>query len=105
MLDSLVARTIHAARLLELVCYDRGKWEISLGNAISPAERITSDDSVLLRAAFAPQCWVSSPDLIAELLHNGHPIAARPVAVPDEEIEFAISWRFTVALPEVASIR
>lgn len=104
MLDSVVARTVHAAHLLELACHDQGEWGIAVGGAVSPATRSLAINSIVIEANFAPQCWVITPFLTAELQLNGETVAVRPVAVPDEEVGFSVSWRFSVVVPEVASI-
>jgi hypothetical protein len=103
--DSVVARTVHAARLLEKACHDQGQWTIALGNSAVIARRFLTEDAVVIEAEFAPQCWVYSPDRVAELRLNGEAQDVRPVAVPDEETEFTVRWRFTVIDPHVVSLR
>lgn len=105
MLDEIVARTVAQARLLEKACHDQGEWEIAIGRAVSPAIRIMTADSIIIEAVFAPQCWVSTPYMTAELRLGGQTQSARPIAVPDDEVEFSICWRFEVKTPQVASIR
>jgi hypothetical protein len=104
MLDYAVARTVHAARLLELAWNSDGEWTIAIGSAVSPARRIITDRSIIIIADFAPQCWVNSPRMTAELSLDGICMSVRPIKVPDDEVTFAIRWMFEVPEPEVASV-
>lgn len=105
MLDYLISRTVHAAHLLEQACHSQEDWEIVLGHAIAPAQRIISDESIVIEAMFPASCWVLSPEMIAELRCGGELADARPVIVPDDEVPFAVQWRFEVREPVVASVR
>jgi hypothetical protein len=107
VLDHIVARTVHAARLLEMVCQDHEAehWEIAIGAAVAPARRVLVESSIIIRADFPAQCWVGSPQQTAELRLHGELQAVRPIVVPDDEVPFSIDWKFDVRVPEVASVR
>ena len=62
-------------------------------------------DSVLIRADFPAQCWLFTPDRMAELRLNGETRDVRPIALPDKDVEFSVQWTFSVADPHVMSLR
>ena len=102
--DWAVARTVHAAHLMEKVCHDRGQWQICVGREVLAASRVISREAIIIQAEFTARCWVNNPYVTAELLCDGVTLKVRPIRVPDEEVPFTVQWTFTLTEPRVASL-
>lgn len=96
-LDTLAARAVYAARLLERAIHSPGPWKISWGPFTVDAVRAIHDDRVVFSAEFPDACFIEQPASTATLLDAGEVVSVREVAFPGDGA-FSMDW---VVAPDV----
>lgn len=83
-LDTLVARAVHAARLLERAVHDPGPWAMEYAGQVFPADRVIHADHVHIVATMPAQCWLGDPESPLSLLIDGEVVAVRRIPHPGD---------------------
>lgn len=100
-LDTLAARAVYAARLLERAVHSSGPWTIAWGPFEVEASREVGDDRVVFRAEFPDACFIEAPAPTATLSDAGEVVSVREVEFPGDGA-FSLEWIVAPAVPVAA---
>lgn len=105
-LDTLVARAVHQAHVLERAVNESGSWTMTLGTPsksaaqVSAARRDLYDDRVVFTAEFAPTIEQAT---MVTLNLNGAMQSVRTVEFATTAEAFAVTWVIeAAAVPSLA---
>jgi len=105
-LDTLVARVVHQARVLERATNEVGPWTMTLGTPgqstyrVAPARRDLFEDRIVFTAEF-PDCDEQATTVTLDL--DGRMESVRPAEFVTTNGPFAITWVIEAAkVPSLA---
>ena len=95
-LETTVAQTVMAARLLERALHEPEGWTLALSGVEAPAERTLTDDGVTFSASLPATCWLDREDPCLVLRYRDQVLGVQPVEHPGDG-GFDVEWHLSAA--------